>query len=74
MKRAYEYNHEIITQAIPKILTEEEQTWEDAFDVEETNWRAVKLLGGSHVPGYYAPERVLLGGILSMYNMGYEVT
>ena len=74
MKRAYEYNHEIITQAIPKILTEEEQTWEDAFDVEETNWGAVKLLWGSHVPGSYAPERVLLGGILSMYNMGYDVT
>lgn len=34
----------------------------------------VKLLWGSHVPGSYAPERVLLGGILSMYNMGYDVT
>ena len=34
----------------------------------------MKLLWGSHVPGSYAPEQVLLGGILSMYNMGYDVT
>lgn len=72
MKRAYEYNHEIITQAIPRILTEEEQTWENAFDAGENGWEAVKLQWGSHVPGSYAPESVLLAGILSMYNMGYD--
>lgn len=74
MKRAYDYNYEMITQAIPRILSEEEQTWENAFEVDQHNWEAVKLLWGSHVPGSYAPESVLLAGILSMYNMGYDVT
>jgi len=72
MKRAYEYDYELISQAVPRILTEEEQTWEAAFEVDKANFEAVKLLWGSHVPGSFAPERVLLGGILSMYNMGYD--
>lgn len=74
MKRAYEYDRELIEHAVPKLLTDEEQTWENAFDADDRNWETVKLLWGSHVPGSYAPERVLLAGILSMYNMGYDVT
>lgn len=74
MKRAYEYDRELIDAAIPKILSEEEQTWENAFTADDRLWEAVKLLWGSHVPGSYAPERVLLAGIQSMYNMGYDVT
>ena len=74
MKRAYEYDYELISNAVPKLLSEDEQTWEDAFDVDEKSWKAVQLLWGSHVPGSYAPERVLLAGIQSMYNMGYDVT
>ena len=74
MKRAYEYDRELIDTAIPKILSEEEQTWENAFTADDRLWEAVKLLWGSHVPGSYAPERVLLAGIQSMYNMGYDVT
>jgi ADP-ribosylglycohydrolase len=74
MKRAYEYNHELISNAEPVVLQEEEQTWENAFDVDSGNWQSVKLLWGSHVPGSYAPEIVLLSGIQSMYNMGYDVT
>ena len=74
MKRAYEYDYELISQAVPRILTEEEQTWEVAFEMDRRNWEAVKLLWGSNVPGSFAPERVLLAGILSMYNMGYDVT
>jgi ADP-ribosylglycohydrolase len=73
MKRAYEYNHELIANAIPVILKEEEQTWESAFTADDENWMHTKLLWGSNVPGSYAPERVLLAGILSMYNMGYDV-
>ena len=62
MKRAYEYDRELIDTAIPKILSEEEQTWENAFTADDRLWEAVKLLWGSHVPGSYAPERVLLAG------------
>ena len=73
MKRAYEYDFELITGAIPVVLKEEEQTWEAAFETDEKNWEYVKLLWGSNVPGSFAPERVLLAGIQSMYNMGYDV-
>lgn len=74
MKRAYEYDYELITNAIPVILNEEEQTWELAFEFDKRNWEYVKTLWGSNVPGSFAPERVLVAGILSMYNMGYDVT
>ncbi|MGL5256353.1 MAG: ADP-ribosylglycohydrolase family protein [Proteocatella sp.] len=74
MKRAYEYDYELITNAKPVVLSEDEQTWEEAFEVDERNWQYVKLLWGSNVPGSFAPERVLLAGIQSMYNMGYDVT
>ncbi len=73
MKRAYEYDYELISGAIPRILTEEEQTWEEAFEVDKDSWQYIKLLWGSNVPGSFAPERVLLAGIQSMYNMGYNV-
>lgn len=73
MKRAYEYDRELIENAIPKVLSEEEQTWEEAFVIDDRLWEGVKLLWESHVPGSFAPERVLLAGILSMYNMGYDV-
>ena len=35
MKRAYEYDFELITGAIPVVLKEEEQTWEAAFETDE---------------------------------------
>lgn len=44
MKRAYEYDYELITNAKPVILSEDEQTWEEAFEVDEKNWQHVKLL------------------------------
>ena len=43
MKRAYEYDRELIETAIPKILSEEEQTWENAFTADDRLWEAVKL-------------------------------
>ena len=74
MKRAYEYDRELYEGAVPVVLTEEEQTWENAFDADASNWSYIRLLWGSNVPGSHAPERVLLAGILSMYNMGCDVT
>lgn len=74
MKRAYEYDRELIENAEPVILVEEEQTWEQAFEADEANWQSIKRLWKSNVPGSHAPERVILAGILSMYNMGYDVT
>lgn len=47
MKRAYEYDFELITGAIPVVLKEEEQTWEAAFETDEKNWEYVKLLWGA---------------------------
>ena len=74
MKRAWEYNLELIQGAVPKVLSEDEQTWTDAFETDKTEFEKIRLLWWDNVPGSFAPERVIVGGILSMYNMGYDVT
>ena len=74
MKRAWQYHFELIQTAVPKILTEEEQTWTGAFQTDQTEYEKVKQLWWENVPGSGAPERVIVGAITSMWNMGYEVS
>ncbi|MEG2338217.1 MAG: ADP-ribosylglycohydrolase family protein [Clostridium sp.] len=72
--KAWEYERELTDNAVPVILSEEEQTWEEMLGESFHEDEKVKLLWGSNVPGSGAPERVLIGGIQSMHNMGYDVT
>lgn len=74
MKKAWEWDIELMRNAKPVLLSEEEQTWENAFEQADNDWTRIKLLWGSNVPGSFAPERVMLAAIQSMYNMGYDVT
>ena len=73
MKRAWEYDYELIQNAIPKILSKEEQTWENAFEDDAVEYSRIEELWWSNVPGSYAPEQLIIAAILSMYNMGYDV-
>ncbi|WP_125154617.1 ADP-ribosylglycohydrolase family protein [Clostridium rectalis] len=73
MKKAWEMEHELTSKAIPVVLSEEEQTWDSAIDFDKHEATKLKLLWKSNVPGSFAPERVLVGGIQSMENMGYHV-
>lgn len=71
--RAWERIRTITDEAQPKLLTEEEQTWNAAEDVETGEDVHCKMLWYSHVPGSYAPESIMISAVQSMENMGYVV-
>ena len=71
--KAWEKIRLITDEAVPKILTEEEQTWDFAGSVEQGEDEHLKMLWYSHVPGSYAPESIMTAAVQSMENMGYIV-
>lgn len=71
--KAWERIRAITDTAEPKLLTEEEQTWDAAEDVETGEDIHCKMLWYSHVPGSYAPESIMIAAVQSMENMGYVV-
>lgn len=71
--KAWELERQITDNAIPKLLSEEEQTWEAQFEVGAAEDFHMKLLWESNVPGSYAPESIMLAAIQSKENMGYIV-
>lgn len=72
--KAWEMEKELMQNAIPKVLSEEEQTWDEVGNVEINADAALKLLWGSNVPGSGAPERVIVAGVQDMGNRGMDVT
>lgn len=73
MKKAWELARVITDEAVPKLLSEEEQTWEANIDTGNANDEHLKLLWNSHVPGSFAPESIMLAAIQAKENMGYIV-
>lgn len=73
MEKAWEIARLKTDTAVPKLLTEEEQTWEDNIDVGEAEDAHLRLLWNSHVPGSYAPESIMLAAIQAKENLGYTV-
>jgi len=71
--KAWEKIRLITDEAVPKILTEEEQTWDFAESIESAEDEHLKMLWYSHVPGSYAPESIMMAAVQSMENMGYIV-
>jgi len=74
MKKAWELEHELYTNAQPVVLSEEEQTWDAIKQFEDLADITYKMKWKSNVPGSGAPERVMVGAVQSMENMGYDVT
>lgn len=64
---------ELMEQAVPKLLTEEEQTWNMIEPLEKAEDERIKLWWYSEVPGSGAPERLIIAAIQSMENRGYQV-
>ena len=50
-KKAWEFELEVMNGSMPVILSEEEQTWSEEFDVEAIEKRNIRLRWESHVPG-----------------------
>ncbi len=71
--KAWERERIITDQALPKILSPEEQTWDLAFLLEENEDMHTKVLWKSNVPGSYAPESIMTAAVQSKENMGFYV-
>ncbi|PKK94869.1 MAG: ADP-ribosylglycohydrolase family protein, partial [Tenericutes bacterium HGW-Tenericutes-5] len=74
MKKAWQLEYDVFSKAKPVILSEEEQTWDAANDFEKLADIKYLMKWNSNVPGSGAPEKVIVGAVQSMENMGYDVT
>ncbi len=70
--QAWEIAAELFENAVPKLLEEEEQTWENNFSVSDFYDQQVLLQWGSNVPGSGAPERIMVAAVQAMENRGYR--
>lgn len=70
--QAWEIAAELFENAVPKLLEEEEQTWEENFSVSDFYDQQILLQWGSHVPGSGAPERIMVAAVQAMENRGYH--
>ena len=73
MKKAWEQARVLTDHAVPKLLNEEEQTWDANIDVGESEDFMMRLHWNSNVPGSFAPESIMLAAIQATENMGYVV-
>lgn len=73
MRKAWEQARKLTDNAVPRLLGEEEQTWEANIQVGEIEDSRLKLFWNSNVPGSYAPESLMLGAIQAAENRGFLV-
>jgi len=71
--KAWELDKELINSAIPRALSEDEQTWSESEILEEQENQKTRLLWHSNVPGSGAPERLMVGATTDLENRGYNV-
>jgi ADP-ribosylglycohydrolase len=71
--KAWEYTFSKTVNAIPRILSGDEQTWIMMNDIEKSADTFLGTMWSSNVPGSAAPESVIAGAVQSMENMGYDV-
>lgn len=72
--KAWQIERNKMDSAVPKVLTDEEQTWNFAETLEQHADAMTKLYWSSHVPGSYAPESIMIAAIQAMENKGYLFT
>ncbi len=71
--KAWKMEKELMEKAVPRLLTEEEQTWNMIEPLEKAEDARIRLWWYSEVPGSGAPERLIIAAIQSMENRGYQV-
>jgi ADP-ribosylglycohydrolase len=72
--KAWEFTFNKTRDAIPQILSSDEQTWTMMNEIERAADGLLCALWSSNVPGSAAPESVIAGAVQSMENMGYDVS
>lgn len=70
--KAWEKAYQLLQNANPVVLDEEEQTWLAANQAEQFIDMGLKLFWHSNVPGSGAPEMLAVAAVQSMHNMGYR--
>ena len=75
MKKAWEITHEIVLNTTPEVQQDVTGAWEEQLpDFGAVDICDARLKCKSRVPGSLAQERVLVGGMQAMSNMGYDVS
>jgi ADP-ribosylglycohydrolase len=74
MKKAWEREYELLQNAKPVVLEEDEQGWLFAEQIECMDDFVLKMKWKSNVPGSNAPERVIVAAIADLGSMGYDVS
>ncbi len=72
--KAWIAEKELMENARPVILEEDEQGWLANKEVEKMEDALLKMKWSSAVPGSAAPERVIFGAVQDLENMGYDVS
>jgi ADP-ribosylglycohydrolase len=72
--KAWEYTMNLTRNAVPQVLSGEEQTWVLINETEKAADALLRAQWSSNVPGSAAPESVIAGAVQSMENMGYDVS
>lgn len=72
--KAWQIASDIFKNASPRLLTEEEQTWEANLSTSDFYDLQTSLVWGSNVPGSGAPEKIMVAAVQAMENRGYKAT
>ena len=64
--KAWEIAADIFQNASPRLLKEEEQTWEANISVSDFYDQQTSLVWGSNVPGSGAPEKIMVAAVQAM--------
>ncbi|QSX04948.1 ADP-ribosylglycohydrolase family protein [Sedimentibacter sp. zth1] len=72
--KAWEIAYNIFSNAQPRILDEEDQTWKAIKKVSKFYDDNISLDWGSNVPGSGAPEKIMVASIQALENRGYDLT
>ena len=71
--KAWEYTHTMTQRAVPRVLSEEDQSWGMMRELGNSADALLKARWSSAVPGSAAPESLIAGAVQSMENMGRQV-
>ena len=72
--KAWEYIYDLTKNAVPVVLSEDEQTWEASNAAEKQVDNMLRAYWASHVPGSHAPESVVIAAVQSIEALGCDVS
>ncbi len=72
--KAWQIASDVFRNASPRLLTEEEQTWEAYISTSDFYDQQTSLVWGSNVPGSGAPEKIMVAAVQAMENRGYRAS